>query len=174
MPRKSRATSALPPPVQALLDLLDLLDEAFDRRSWHGPNLQSALKGLAPDEAVRRPAPGRHNAQELIVHCAYWKYVVWRKVTGASRDSFVLDGSNFFPRSTPDADALRADLVLLREQHARLRLAVALLAPKDLGRKVSARSLAWMIRGAAAHDLYHAGQIRLLRRLSEVAGVDGV
>ena len=144
--------------------LLDALDEAFERPSWHGPNLRGSLRGLTPAQAAARPAAGRHNIWELAVHCAYWKYVVRRKLTGGKRGSFPLKGSNFFPRPEAATDAAwKGDLELLSGEHALLRTVVAGLPAAALADPKRLR----LIRGAAAHDLYHAGQIRLLRRLAE-------
>ena len=55
--------------------LLSSFDEAYEKKAWHGPNLRAALRGVTPDEAVRRPAPGRHTIWELAMHAAYWKFV---------------------------------------------------------------------------------------------------
>ena len=146
--------------------LLDLLDEAFDKKSWHGPNLRSALRGVAAAEAAWRPAGGRHNIWELTLHAAYWKYVVRRRLLREKRGSFVLPGSNFFERPTEDValseSAWKQDIALLETEHGKLRDAVA-----GLTAKAFTPSACHLIRGAAAHDLYHAGQIRLLRRLSD-------
>lgn len=148
--------------------LLAGLDEAFDRPSWHGPNLRAALRGLTAGAAARRPAPGAHNAWELALHAAYWKHVARRRLTGDRRTPFPLSGSNFFPR--PDERGMaeaawRADVELLVERHRLLRDAVAALQARDLDGPAGARRLR-LVRGVAAHDLYHAGQIQLLRRLS--------
>ena len=78
--------------------LVDNLDEAFDRKAWHGPNLRNAIRGVTAAEASWRPGPRRHNIWELTLHAAYWKYVVRRKLTGAKRSAFALKGSNFFSR----------------------------------------------------------------------------
>lgn len=47
--------------------LLGLLDEAFDKKAWHGPNLRGAVRGVAADEAAWRPSPDRHNVWEIAV-----------------------------------------------------------------------------------------------------------
>jgi hypothetical protein len=146
--------------------LLDLLDEAFDRRSWHGPNLSGSIRGLTARDAAWRPRPGAHNAWELVVHAAYWKYVAWRQLTGAKRGSFAPAGSNWFPRPADASErAWRADLARLAAEHRRLRAAVAGLRPKDVGTGSAAARRLHLVRGIAAHDLYHAGQIQLLKRL---------
>lgn len=147
--------------------LLDALDEAFDRKSWHGANLRGSLRGVTAEQAVRRPAAGRHNIWEIALHCAYWKYIVWRRITGAPRASFPLKGSNFWPRQDPGERLWASELALLVSQHAQLRAAVASLTPSGLNRKLlnSNCTPELLIRGAAAHDLYHAGQIQLIKRL---------
>jgi hypothetical protein len=139
--------------------LLAWLDEAYDKKSWHGPNLRGSLRGVTAKQALWRPAPGAHNIWEYAVHAAYWKYVVRRKLTGEKRGSFPLRGSNFFLREQYASEAdWKKDLALLAAQHQELRRAVSTL-PARTPQQMH------LIRGAAAHDLYHAGQIRLLRRL---------
>ena len=141
--------------------LLDLLDEAFNRKSWHGPNLHGALRGVTLEQAAWRPAVDRHNMWELVLHAAYWKYVVRRRITGEKRGSFALLGSNFFERPTELTEAAwKRDIGILEAEHRQLRQTVAEVAPEQC-RPFTLH----LIRGAAAHDLYHAGQIRLLRRL---------
>ena len=151
--------------------LLALLDEAYDRRSWHGTNLRGAVRTIAPHQITWRPGPGRHNVWELVVHAAYWKYVVRKRVSGAKRGGFPLAGTNFYPRDGLfSAERWQADLDLLADQHAQLRATVAALGESDLARSVGGQPLAWTIRGGAAHDLYHAGQIQLLKTLAPPPG----
>ncbi len=59
--------------IEVIRLLLDALDEAYDRRSWHGTNLRGSLRGLSRDVLRWRPATDRHNVWELVVHAAYWK-----------------------------------------------------------------------------------------------------
>jgi len=146
------------------LILLALLDEAFDKKSWHGPNLRGAIRGVTAGPAAWRPGGDRHNIWELTLHAAYWKYVVRRRLLREKRGSFVLPGSNFFERPAGgEADsesAWRQDIAILEGEHRKLREAV-----EKLGAKSFMPAACHLIRGAAAHDLYHAGQIRLLRRI---------
>lgn len=145
----------------ALDVLLGLLDEAFERKSWHGTNLRGSLRGLAARQAAWRPGPRRHNIWEIVVHAAYWKYAVRRRLTGEKRGSFALPGSNWFlrPGTGGGEPAWRADVALLVDEHRRLRAVVEALDERSLSTNVT------LIRGIAAHDLYHAGQIQLLKRL---------
>jgi hypothetical protein len=83
---------------------LSIIDQAYNRRSWHGTNLRGSIRGVSARQAAWRPAPGGHNIWELVVHAAYWKYAVWRQLTGGRRGSFPLDGSNWFPRPDNGGD----------------------------------------------------------------------
>jgi DNA-directed RNA polymerase beta' subunit len=64
--------------TQALV--LALIEEAYSKKTWHGPNLRQALKGVTAKQAAWRPAAGRHNIWELTVHAAYWKYIARRRI----------------------------------------------------------------------------------------------
>jgi hypothetical protein len=153
-----------PPAIEALLMLLD---EAYDKPAWHGPNLRGALRRVDAVQAAWRPMPDRKNVWEIALHAAYWKYTVLRQLTGAKRGKFPLVGSNWFARSTPDASAWKADLKLLDQTHADLRAAVASLAPELLETRppLCKHTRRRLIQGAALHDTYHTGQIQTLKRL---------
>jgi len=164
--------NAMPKPDAAITLLLAALDEAYDRKSWHGTNLRGALRKLTPEDVLRRPARARHNIQEIVVHAAYWKYVVRRSLTGMKRGSFPLKGSNWFPRPAGGLAEWRGDLDLLAGEHRELRATIAAFDPGKLN-DLTARghfTCAALIRGIAAHDLYHAGQIQLLKRLRTTSG----
>ncbi len=153
--------------------LLALLDEAFEKRSWHGTNLRGSIRGLTEADAAWRPTAGRHNVWEIVVHTAYWKYVVRRRLTGEKRGSFAIaPGSNWFTRpEVLSRQAWQADVGLLLEEHSRLRETVSNLEPDRLERSAGkGLTVAGLIRGVAAHDLYHAGQIQLLKRLRNALG----
>ncbi len=147
--------------------LLGLLDEAFEKKAWHGPNLRGATRGLDAKTAAWRPGRGRNSIQELVVHAAYWKYAVRRRLTGEKRGSFPLHGSNFFARPAGKT-AWQADVALLVSEHRKLRAEIARLRDGDLATKTkgSRETNLTVVRGIAAHDLYHAGQIQLLKRLA--------
>jgi uncharacterized damage-inducible protein DinB len=157
----------MPEPEIALV--LHILDEAFVKKAWHGPNLRGSIRGLTPAQAAWRPANGRHNIWEHVVHAAYWKYIVRRRLLGDKKGSFPLKGSNWFVRPVMTEDReWREDVQLLEVMHRSLRDAVAKLSSRSLhltprGSKVSNRA---MLTGIAAHDVYHAGQIQLLKRLA--------
>jgi len=148
--------------------LLQMFDEAFDTKSWHGTNLSGSIRGIPASKAARRPRPGSHNIWEIVLHTAYWKYAVRRRLEGGKRGSFALRGSNWFPRKdSSDTLLWRKECALLVREHRLLRLVISRLSSGDLRKKPGGGkvSVGMMIRGIGAHDLYHAGQIQLIKRM---------
>lgn len=124
---------------------------------------EAILKGVTAKQAAWRPGKNRHNIWELALHAAYWKYTVRNKLAGGKRGSFILKGSNFFARPEKrklNEKAWKADKELLEREHQALRQTLA----QTLRKNADSRTLR-MIYCIALHDIYHAGQIRLLRRL---------
>jgi len=154
------------PPLNSAL--LALLDEAYDKQAWHGPNLRGSLRGIDPQQAAWRPAAGRKNIWEIAVHTSYWKYCARRRLTGEKRGSFPLKGSNWFERSDPaDRRQWQSDLALLEQMHRELRSVVAAFSPDKLLVQIAKtkHTPLRLIQGIALHDVYHAGQIQTLKRL---------
>jgi hypothetical protein len=150
--------------------LVRLIDEAYDKKAWHGPNLRGSIRGLSAEQAVWRPRPGRHCIAEQVLHAAYWKYTVRRRLRGDARGSFAIKGSNWFPvpATLPPAE-WKAHVALLESEHRLLRQTIEAFPADRLhevspGGKVSHLAT---IMGIAAHDVYHAGQIQLLKRLEQ-------
>lgn len=103
-----------------------------------------------------------------MLHAAYWKFVVRRRLTHDAELAFAREGSDWFAPSAPrDERAWRRDVALLKHEHRLLRATIARFPTARLGRR------AWRshwtnlatILGIASHDLYHAGQIQLIKRL---------
>ena len=143
--------------------VLMLLDESYEKRTWHGPNLKQSLRGVTAKQAAWRPGRGRHNIWELALHAAYWKYAVRRRIEGGKRGSFALKGNNFFARPEKgkgNEATWNADKALLEHEHRQMKATIEKVLREPRGRKILR-----MLYGVALHDIYHAGQIRLLRRL---------
>ena len=149
--------------MQELLEvLLANLDGAYQRNGWHGPTLRNAIRGLSAEDVAWRPGKGRHNIWELTAHAAYWKYVARRRLGGDKRGTFPLKGSNWIPAPAKIDDASWKHVVeLLDEEHRLLREVISSLDDAVLRDRKKLR----MIYGVAAHDVYHAGQIQLVKKL---------
>lgn len=137
-----------------------LIEEAYRRRAWHGPNLRSTLRGVQPEEAAWRPPGGLHTIRELVAHAAYWKSRVRRRITGDRDPGFDLTGTDWFQFEGVLTPAeWKGDRARLHREHELLVAAV-----QSAGDGLDDRT-AHMARGIALHDVYHAGQVRLIRKL---------
>ena len=144
--------------------LLHLIDEGYEHKAWHGPTLRGSIRGVSAIEAARRPGRGRHSIWELVVHAAYWKYAVRRRLTGTKRGAFPRTGSNWLAVPDPATPAAwKRDIALLAAEHRALREVVARVGTLTPRRRR-------LIAGVALHDVYHAGQIQLVKRLIRSGG----
>ncbi len=153
--------------------LLKIIDQAFDKQAWHGTTLRGSLRGVTAKQALWRPGKDRPNIWAYALHAAYWKCMVRRRLTGNPEVKFPRPGSNFprLPRNPSEAD-WKKDIHLLQKEHALLRETIATLPPTQLySRSYNSRyTNAVHIYGISSHDLYHAGQIQLLKRLQKRTG----
>ena len=124
-------------------------------------------------QAAFRPGDGRNSIRDLVYHCSYWKYIVrgWLcEAAGHDRGpKFPRSPVNFPNRAeVVDKKLWEADRRMLNDQHRRLLEAARELPDRliDAPAGASGLTLAGLIQGVAAHDLYHAGQISLLKRLA--------
>ena len=141
----------------------DQLKRAFEGDAWHGPALLEILEGVSAAQAAARPLPGAHNIWELVMHIAVWEDVVRRRIEGdtmpgnADLDWNVKHGSG-------ETD-WRETLDRLKSGHQELRKAVSALTDSRLEEKTPGGvSIYGLVHGAVQHDLYHAGQIALLKK----------
>jgi uncharacterized damage-inducible protein DinB len=153
-------------PAPEVVRVVRLLDEAYNRKSWHGTNLRGSIRGLSAEQAGWQAGGAKHSVADIVVHCAYWKYAVRRRLRGDPRGSFPLKGSNWCALREPLTESTwRRYVALLEAEHRALRDAVAELPPGRLSQAPGNRkttNLA-LIHGIALHDVYHAGQIQMLK-----------
>jgi|SRR5262245_44246887 len=145
--------------------MLDLLDRAHRAKAWHGPALLETLKGVTPAMAAKRLVPGAHTIWELVEHVATWNDIVARRLAGETPPQ--PPASVNFPRTPrPAPAAWKAALGRLAASQRRFRAAVVKFPEAQLGRVRSNASSPWyvLIHGQIQHQLYHAGQIAMLRR----------
>jgi uncharacterized damage-inducible protein DinB len=148
--------------------LLRIIDQSYDKKAWHGPTLKGAIRGLTASQAAWRPHPARRSIADIVVHAAYWKYAIRRRLRDDKRGSFPLKGSNWFKLPDPLTEpAWREYTQLLESEHRALRSSIVELPPEQLHRTSAGGKVsnATLIFGIASHDVYHAGQIQLLKRL---------
>ena len=143
---------------------LDLLDRAFTAEAWHGPSLLETVAGVSASLAAKRPLKGAHTIWELVNHIASWNEIVALRLAGETPK--VTPEMNFPPMPKPTPLAWKQALRRLGRSEARFRDAVARFPALKLGRRRPGTTSTWnvLIHGQIQHQLYHAGQIAMLRR----------
>jgi uncharacterized damage-inducible protein DinB len=143
---------------------LDLLDRAYRAEAWHGPSLLETLAGVSSALAAKRPLKGAHTIWELVNHVASWNEIVALRLAGEKPK--VTPEWNFPPMPKPTPAAWKAAQARLARAEAKFRKAVIGFPAAKLGRKRPGTTSTWnvLIHGQIQHQLYHAGQIAMLRR----------
>jgi uncharacterized damage-inducible protein DinB len=147
----------------------DQLKRAFEGEAWHGPSVLEILKDVTAAQAAARPLPGAHNIWELVLHIAAWEEACRRRLEG---DRAELSDSEDWRAITGTGEAAWEQVkAFLIEGHRRLRAAIAKVDESRLDEPIlpGMPSVYITLHGVIQHDLYHAGQIGILKKaLSEV------
>jgi uncharacterized damage-inducible protein DinB len=144
------------------------LRRAFDGEAWHGDSLFEILEDVTPAQAASHPIAGAHSIWELVLHIAAWDSIVLHRLGGTSAEMSEADN---FPAVTDASDsAWRAALAEVRGVHDALVSAVAALPDSRLYEVVPGKpahyDFYYMLHGVVQHELYHAGQIALLKKVA--------
>jgi uncharacterized damage-inducible protein DinB len=141
--------------------LLDQLNRAYGGEAWHGPALRNLLDGVTEKQASARPIRDGHSILELVVHIGTWIDVVARRVGGE-----VVDSNTVPDWSDVTKISWKRAVEELERAESRLADAVARLSTEDLDKPVPGekRPIYGEIMGALQHNVYHAGQIALLKK----------
>jgi uncharacterized damage-inducible protein DinB len=137
---------------------------AFEGGAWHGPGVLETIEGVTAKQAAAHPVVGAHSIWELVTHIAAWEDACRRRLTG---DRAELSTDEDWPPNTDTSDvAWTKTKDSLIEGHQRLRESIAFLTEARLDEPVmeGMRSVYITIHGAIQHDLYHAGQIAILKK----------
>lgn len=165
-------TSTMKATTEATTDtstLLRILREGYGPGAWHGPDMRAALADLDARTAFRRPAPGRHNAAEIAVHHAFYLRSVAERLTGAAQPPFPFEGDDWFelddekkmkwPKIAKLVESLQEQLVSVVEGIGDGRIR----SPKTPAERLE------LVLGITCHAAYHAGQIQLVKVLTQGA-----
>jgi uncharacterized damage-inducible protein DinB len=168
MPKQSKPTktSSQKSPESALI--ADQLRRAFDGEAWHGPALLELLKDIDAPTAAAKPLPDVHSIWELVLHVAAWDNAGLRRLAGEKAQ---LKGTANFPLvpDPPTEEAWRSTVMSITRRHKKLVESVANLSEKRLRSQVPGKDYDFyhMFHGIAQHELYHAGQIAILKKASK-------
>ena len=144
--------------------LADQLARSYRGEAWHGPSLLEVLNGVTAQMASAKPIPGAHSIWELVTHIGAWIDAVRRRTAG---DPAQLTQQEDWPATPGDIEeAWQQTLSNLDQEQNQLHAAIRALPETSLraGVPEAKYSVRFMIEGVIQHNLYHAGQIALLKK----------
>lgn len=142
--------------------ILDQLNRSWGGPSWTGVDIQPLLDEISEERARAHPLPNAHSILELTAHMTTWMNAVAARLGGDTREL------------TPDEDwrdvsqlTWSAAITEMENAQSHLSDVIARLTPDDLDKKVAGRkyTIYVMLHGVIQHNLYHAGQIGLLKKV---------
>jgi uncharacterized damage-inducible protein DinB len=144
--------------------ILDQMDRAFSGEAWHGPDLMLLLKGVSAEDASKHPIAGAHSIWELVNHIAAWNTIVQYKSKG--EPVRVTSEMDWPPVWDASQAAWKRSLENLGDSRTRLRNYVKTVRDDQLDEMVKRENYSQyvLLQGLVQHDLYHAGQIAVLKR----------
>lgn len=163
-------STATPRPSEAHR-LADQLERAFRGGAWHGPSLAQTLAGVDAATAGRRPVAAAHTIWEIALHARAWIDVAACRVAGEAIGELTPELDWAAPENGSEEE-WQAALAELEEAHASLHAAVLSLADERLDDPVAGSdpTVRGLLFGVLQHNVYHAGQIALLKKADEAPG----
>jgi uncharacterized damage-inducible protein DinB len=156
-------------PISESALLSDQLRRAFQGDAWHGPALLELLEDVDAATAAAKPLGDVHSIWELVLHIAAWDAAACRRLAG---EKIQLTGvANFPVVPNPTDAAWRKAVAQVKRTHDTLVKTVAALPESRLRDRVSGKKYDFyrMLHGVAQHELYHAGQIAILKKAQAAA-----
>lgn len=150
--------------------IADQLRRAFEGNAWHGPALLELLKDVDACAAAAKPLPNIHSIWELVLHVAVWDGAALRRLDGEKCQPTGL--ANFPLVPTPTEAAWRKAVGQTKRTHDTLVKTVGALPESRLAERVPGKRYNFyhMLHGIAQHELYHAGQIAILKKVLGLGG----
>ncbi len=150
--------------MNAIENILDQLDVNFRGDAWHGPSLMRLLADVTAEQAAAKPIQNAHSIWELVLHIKFWKDAPKRRLAG---EAFEPTPEEDWPEVTDTSEAAWENtLKELEASHEQLAEAVSKIDDSQLHEPAAGKDYSnyFMIHGVIQHDLYHAGQIGLLKK----------
>jgi uncharacterized damage-inducible protein DinB len=144
--------------------IIDQMDRAMNGEAWHGPHLEELLKDVSAAQATEHPVAGAHSIWELVNHIAAWNSILASRASGIVVNE--TPEQDWPPVTDTSATAWQKALKNLREARGKLRGNVEKMNDAQLDNIAPGKnhSLYVMLHGGVQHDLYHAGQIAILKK----------
>ncbi|MEN0046991.1 MAG: DinB family protein [Bacteroidota bacterium] len=140
------------------------LQKTYNGAAWHGPNIVETLADVSMEQAVQRVKTS-NNIAELVHHIYAWRVFIIKRFSD-EQDFEVSDDFNFIRLETIDEATWNSLTQQLADSQEQLITIMQNFDPKKLSDQVINRNYTYLdlLHGIIHHDLYHLGQIVLLKK----------
>ena len=153
--------------------IVDQLTREIEGQPWHGSSLTAILDGVLAPQAAHKPSSDSHSIWEILLHMTGWKREVTRRALGhvagepAAGDWPAVGEVTEARWRDAQADHLRAQRELLDAIHGLSDAQLAARVPGDTATSTGAGlSITATLWGLVQHDVYHSGQIAILKKMA--------
>ena len=149
--------------------IAELVASGYRDGAWPGVSVRDVLRSLSASEAAAHPVAGCHSAWEIALHISFWHDAVRRRLGGDPVDCG--DDEDWPVPAAPTPANWNAVLEEMDAVHQRLVDTVRTLNADMLDRPSPGKTFTvyFMLHGVPQHDLYHGGQVVLLKKASHSA-----
>ena len=146
--------------------ILDQLKRAYEGNAWHGPSIKELLNGVTGEQAHARPLRNAHSIWELVHHIAVWEDVGRRRLEGDPAEVPISSPEDWPPTEDASDAAWEKAKAALERGHQALVAAISRVVETRLDQPIlEGKSTVYVtLHGVIQHDLYHAGQIAILKK----------
>jgi uncharacterized damage-inducible protein DinB len=126
------------------------------------------LAGVSAEDAAAHPIQGAHSIWEIVLHMTGGYRLVLRRVRGERAQ--LSPEEEWPPVPEPSSEAWQESQRTLYELNQQLQTAVRAFPAERLSQELGSEYSAFtQFSGTPQHDLYHAGQIVLLKKALSAA-----
>ncbi|NBA84356.1 DinB family protein [Emticicia sp. CRIBPO] len=150
-----------------VLRIKELLNASFHGGAWHGPSVLEVTKGLKVKEAAFK-AGNVHTIAELIYHMTSWRIFVLKRFQGDAEYNIENEKMNWGNFDKIDAFELETLMMEMTLSHDELIKELESKNDDFLNEIVPGSEYNYytLIHGIIQHDLYHTGQMAILKKLA--------
>ena len=148
-----------------IVSYLNQFKVLYEGTAWYGESFLEKFEGLESDQAFIQPA-SLHSIAQIVWHCIYWRIPLIKRLQGDfAYKSSVNDPKNWLPNESlknKGWENLKGELAETQQQIINL-----LKSTSEAFLKAEYRpniTIQVVIEGGIHHDIYHIGQIGLIKK----------
>ena len=137
-------------------------------KTWHGQSVWETLENISAEEAAAHPIPESHSIWDYLLHIINWREYAVR--TLLDDEPYIVDLNTEKDWTTItdfSKEAWEATLELYKKSTDELSEAIKTIDDSKLEEIVREHKFTFytLLHGVIQHDIYHSGQIVLLKKM---------